>query len=192
MESLQEQVFTRTQALVGRFSWLKNLVFAVITAVIFLLFLLVISVPIGLEIGLLVFAVSLAYTVLIDFFMRRREKKTVSGLYAYLKNKQPDLELFIPLLRKAQRGFQPRKAALCFNHDQMYLEAFSPHRTHTHADDSMTVMPGKDFQLERYEIAPDQSVVTYYGRLLDTEYHFAMVYIPELVERVESYKGELA
>ncbi|MBI9009796.1 MAG: hypothetical protein JEZ05_07180 [Tenericutes bacterium] len=190
MEKLQEQIFSLTEKIVGRFSFVRVVIYTLISAIIILLLLLAFSFPIDLFTVLFAIALSFVYSALRDFFMARYSRKMMYTYYEYLKEKKPGIELYIPLFQKTKQGTLLKKASLYFDKGDLYLEAFNQVKS-KRPEESISVKRGRDFSLDHFNLDGNPEIVNYQAKLMDGEINFSLVNITELVNLVENRKEDL-
>jgi len=189
MNNLQERIFKDTEKLVGTFSLMKVVVYTIISTGIILLLLLVLSFPIDLYTGGFVLGISLVYSFVRDFFMTRYSKKVMYTYYNYLKEKKPRIGLYVPMFQKTRQGFFLKKASIYFDNNEMYMEAFNQQKNRNRPEDSISIKQGVDLSLDRNFLEYKNKIITFQGRLMDTDYQFSIVNIKEVLDLIVNSKG---
>jgi len=138
------------------------------------------------SISMIVF-ISFFYTFLKELMIINRAKKMLINQNKFLLNKNKDTSLFIPVLEKVGKKNFIKSSALFIQHDKLYLEAFRTTFFSSKPSDSISVPYGKDFVVTEVLMLPDEQLIRYKGMLMNTEYHFYTIDMPELVEKLSQY-----
>jgi len=189
MNQIQEQIFKDTEKLVGTFSLIKVVIYTLISSGIIILLLYVLSFPVDLYTISFVLGISLVYSFVRDFFMTKYSKKIMYNYYNYLKEKKPRIGIYVPIFARTRQGFFLKKAAIYFDNDQLFMEAFNQQKSRNRPEASISIKLGKDFSLDRNFPEYKNKIVTFQGRLMETDYQFSMVNITEVISLIEKSKG---
>lgn len=190
MKNLQEKVFTTSKNLIKKFNVVRFLIYFLVSTTAVILILLILGM---LDFYNAVFVVGLAliYTLIRDFTIARYSLKTMDRFYQFLANKEPFVELYVPVLEKNAQGYFLKKTAIFFKEGEMFLEAFKQVRSRRDKQESITVKYGKDFSITLNHLDKDGKVFLFEGFLMDTPYQFSIVNIPEVIEKInQRVKGE--
>lgn len=190
MKELQKQIFDETEKLVGKFSFIRAIVYTVISAGIILLILLALSYPIDVYSISFAVGISFIYSVTRDIFLTKYSKKTMYAFYDFLLKKKPDITLYIPLFEKTRQGVMLKKASLYIDNNEVYMEAFNQHRKRNTPPESISIKRGRDFALDAFNHDESDKIITYQARLMQKELRFSLVNIKEVINLIESRRVE--
>ncbi|MBN2540551.1 MAG: hypothetical protein JXB08_03395 [Bacilli bacterium] len=188
MKKLQSQVFEQTEKLVAKFNLLRVVTLALISALIIIIFLFAFMGTVEWMYWLLVIGVSFLYSLFRDYFVTKYSKRVMHTYHAYMLEKKPRIETYIPMFSKTSQGMILKKAALYFDNGELYMEAFNQYKSGNKPQESITIKAGKDLVLDAYQIEKQSRYVTYTATLMETDYNFSIVYIKELIDRIEETK----
>ncbi len=189
MSKLQEQIFEQTEKLVGRFNLMRVVTLALISALIIIIFLYAFLGTVEWQYWLAVIVISFLYSIFRDYFVSKYSRKVMHTYHAYMMEKKPRIELYIPMFSKTSQGMILKKAALYYDNGELYMEAFNQYKTGNKPQESITIKAGKDFGLDVFQTDKQNRYVTYKARLMDTDYDFSIVNIKDLIDKIEKSKG---
>lgn len=190
MNKLQEQVFTETKSLIKKFNLTRFILYFLVSVSVVIIILLILQM-LDLYNAIFVIIIAIAYAFIRDFSIARYSIKTLDRFYNYLSDKDPGIDLYIPVLEKNYQGYFLKKTALYFKGDELYLEAFKQSNHRNENQESITVKYGRDFSITLSHLDKDQKVYLFESFLMDTEYRFSLVNIPEVIEKInQRVKGE--
>ncbi len=190
MNNLQERIFATNKELIKKFNFVRFFIYFLVSAAAVILILLILGM---LDLYNAIFVVGLAfiYTLIRDLTIARYSLKTMDQFYQYLKQKEPLMDLYVPVLDKNSQGYFLKKTAIFFKEGEMNLEAFKQVRSRRDNQESITVKYGKDFSITLNHLDKDGKVYLFEGFLMDTPYQFSIVNIPEVMEKInQRVKGE--
>ncbi|MFA7075358.1 MAG: hypothetical protein WC152_01630 [Candidatus Izemoplasmatales bacterium] len=190
MSTLQTQVFDQSKRLIKSFSIVRFLFYFVITVsftlVIFKLANILDWVTLVIVIGL-----AIVYSSLRDLFIARFSIKLMEQFYAYLIAKDPEIDLYIPVLEKNFQGYFLKKTAIYFKGNEMYMEAFNQPRGRKDTQQSISIDYGKDFSISLSYADKNKKTQLFQSILMGTQYRFAIINIPEVIQKINRrIKGE--
>ncbi|MDT8337008.1 MAG: hypothetical protein RQ856_04180 [Candidatus Izemoplasmatales bacterium] len=190
MNNLQERVFTETKNLIKKFNLMRFALYFFVSTTVVIIILLILSMLDWYN-TIFVIVLAILYSFVRDFSIARYSLKTLDRFYEYLKDKEPNIDLYIPVLEKNYQGYFLKKTALYFKGDEMYLEAFKQSSSKKEKQDSITVNYGRDFTISLNHLDKDGKVYLFESFLMDTDYRFSIVNIPEVINRInQRVKGE--
>jgi hypothetical protein len=190
MNNLQEQVFTVSKNLIKKFNLVRFVLYFSVSTTVVILILLILNM---LDWYNTIFVVVLAilYSFVRDFSIARYSLKTLDRFYDFLKDKDPSIDLYIPVLEKNYQGYFLKKTAIYFKGEDMYLEAFKQSSSKKDRQESITVNYGRDFTISLSHLDKDGKVYLFESFLMDTDYRFSIVNIPEVINKInQRVKGE--
>lgn len=191
MNKLQEEVFAVSKKLISKFNAVRVLIYSLVSIGAVILVLVIIQIPLDIYNISFIIALSLIYSFIRDYSIARYSIKQMDKFYQYLKQKQNNISLYIPILEKNYQGYFLKKAAIYFKDDELYLEAFKQRRSRKDNQDSITVKYGREFSLTLNQLDKQGKVMIFHGFLMDTDYSFSIVNIPEVIDRINKrVKGE--
>jgi hypothetical protein len=142
--------------------------------------------------ALFVIGFGLIYSFVRDFFIARYSLKTVDSYYNFLLEKEGDIDLYVPVLERNYQGYFLKKAAIFFKDDKLYFEAFKQTSTKKDKQESITVNYGKDFVITLSTLDKAGKVYLYQSLLMEMDYRFSIINIPEVIEKINKrIKGEI-
>jgi hypothetical protein len=191
MNKLQDEVFAVSKKLISKFNAVRVLIYSLVSVGAVILVLVIIQIPLDIYNISFIIALSLIYSFIRDYSIARYSIKQMDKFYQYLKQKQNNISLYIPILEKNYQGYFLKKAAIYFKDDELYLEAFKQRRSRKDSQDSITVKYGREFSLTLNQLDKQGKVMIFHGFLMDTDYSFSIVNIPEVIDRINKrVKGE--
>jgi hypothetical protein len=190
MSTLQEQIFSESKHLIKRFSIVRFFFYFGITVALTLVIFYFAELLDPYTIGIVLF-LAVIYSLLRDFIIARFSYKLMNQFYLHLLRKEPNIDLYIPVLEKNFQGYFLKKTAIYFKDDKMYLEAFNQPRGKKSIQQSITINYGKDFLITLSYKDKTRKTQLYQGTLMQTAYSFAIVNIPEVTDKINKrIKGE--
>lgn len=190
MNEFQERIFKETQKILSPMSIVTILVNAVVSGAIVTLVFYLLKYQLTVFNVSFIAVVSVLYSFLRDALRLRSSKKNLQSHFTYLVGKKPYLSLYVPIFSRVGVRMVLKSAAIFFIEDKLYLEAYKAGKSKSSPDDSITVKLGKDFSIESYQKDEKHPIVSYEAKLMDTEYNFSIVYDEELIQMIESSKGD--
>lgn len=182
MKELQEKVLDKSEKLVKRINYEMESLSALITMVMIYF---IVS-YLGGNMNILTIAVIIISTVIYftlkRLFTIRRNKFAIIELYRQLKDKHPELKIFVPFFSKTHQGFVPRDAGLYVLGDRIYLEAFDFRKRKVEERKSVTIKVGLDFYVTEMIKNEKNKTVKYSGKLMNKDYEFIIPDMPEIIE----------
>jgi hypothetical protein len=184
MDKLQEQIFTESKNLIKRFNLMRFLLYFFVSVTVIIVILLILSMLDWYN-TVFVLILSLLYSFIRDYMIARYSIKTLDRFYQYLIDKDPEVEIFIPVLERNYQGYFLKKTALYFKNDELYLEAFKQTSSKRDKQDSITVRYGKDFNITGSQIDKAGKVYLFESFLMDTNYKFSLANVPEIIQKID-------
>jgi len=190
MDRLQEQLINESKKLIRQFNLTRFLLYFLVSVTVIIIILLVLSMLDWYN-TIFVIILSLLYSFIRDFMIARYSINTLDRFYKFLLDKDPEVELFIPVLERNYQGYFLKKTALYFKNDQLFLEAFKQTSSKRDKQESITVKYGKDFSITSSQLDPAGKVYLFESFLMDTNYKFSLPNIPEVIQKINlRVKGE--
>ncbi len=191
MNKLQTEIFTLTKKLVSSFNFVRVFIYSFVSIAAVILVLVIVGIPLDIYNISFIVVLSLIYSFVRDYTIARYSIKQMDKYYEYLIKKQDKVSIYMPILEKNYQGYFVKKAALYFKDDELYLEAFKQRRSKKDSPDSITVKYGKEFSITMNQVDKGNQVVIFHGFLMDTDYSFSIVNIPEVITQINKrVKGE--
>jgi hypothetical protein len=136
--------------------------------------------------GILILVFALLYSFIKDYTMFAQTKKIIQSHWNYIKTKKPRADLYTPMLEKSGRGMLLKRAALFFENDKMFLEAFRQQAFSTVPKESLTIPFGRDFIITDTYPVPNRNLIIYIGTLMNSPYQFYVVNQTDVVNRIQT------
>ena len=191
MSKLQEQIFEESKKLVKNFNIVRFLIYFAVSVSVMIIILLILGM-LDLYSALFVIGFGLIYSFVRDYFIARYSLKTVDSYYNFLLEKEGDIDLYVPVLERNYQGYFLKKAAIFFKDDKLYFEAFKQASSKKDKQESITVNYGKDFVITLSTLDKAGKVYLYQSLLMEMDYRFSIINIPEVIEKINKrIKGEM-
>lgn len=104
MSTLQEQIFSKSKHLIKRFSIVRFFFYFGITVALTLVIFYFAELLDPYTIGIVLF-LAVIYSLLRDFIIARFSYKLMNQFYLHLLRKEPNIDLYIPVLEKNFQGY---------------------------------------------------------------------------------------
>jgi len=190
MQEIQNQVLLESKRLIKAFNPVRFLFYFGIT---FTFALIAFHFAELLDIVTLIIIIILAtvYALVRDLIIYRFSNKLMDQFYNHLVVKEPDMDLYIPVLEKNFQGYFLKKTAIYFIGNEMFMEAFNQPKSKKERQQSLQIKYGKDFSITLMYQDKTKKTQLCQGTLMGTPYRFAIINNDLIVKKISRrIKGE--
>ena len=192
MRELQKILIDESKALIKKLNLFRIAIYMAVSIGAVFLVLVIVGIPLDIYNISFVIGLGVIYSFFRDLTIANYSNKQLDKFYDYLSNKEPEMEIYIPILEKNIQGYFLKKAALYFKNDELYLEAFRQEKSKSKNTESITVRYGKDFSITHNYPDKDGRVVMFESFLMETNYQFSLIKNDKIIEKINKrVKGEL-
>ncbi len=189
MKELQETILKKTINEIYPWNILVVLINAMFSAAIVLILLVILEYEVKPLLIIIVVVVSIGWISIRDLYRVKKNTKQLYKQHDYIIEKKPYATLHLPIFGKVGVRQQLKNATLFFIEDRLFMEAYKKDAKNKEITESRTVKQGKDFIIHEYQENDKHQYVTYKATLMETDYEFNVVNIPEVISMIEKSKG---
>ncbi|MFA5006832.1 MAG: hypothetical protein WC509_05165 [Candidatus Izemoplasmatales bacterium] len=127
------------------------------------------------------------YSVVRDFSTARRYRRALASHLAYVQEKHPHVELYVPMVEKLGNSLLLKRSGLFLEDGRLSLEAFNQPAFAKSPKDSITVPVGVDFRIFESVSEAKVPLVGFRSELMKNAYRFHVYGDEEAVARIAAF-----
>jgi hypothetical protein len=190
MQEIQNQVLLESKRLIKAFNPFRFLFYFGIT-VTFALLAFHFAELLDTVTLIIIIVLATVYALVRDLIISRFSNKLMDQFYNHLAAKEPDMDLYIPVLEKNFQGYFLKKTAIYFIGNEMFMEAFNQPKSKKERQQSLQIKYGKDFSITLMYQDKAKKTQLCQGTLMGTPYRFAILNNDLIVKKISRrIKGE--